>query len=213
MVRSEADAELSHHAARGVFAVDGYGEAEMFFEDLSLLRHGRRSGRMARHHLAGLAEDPWVADAAAGDGDAGDAGVPDHAEDVGDFPDVAGSEDGAIGETSDEIGEHRPARGSHVFLFDGSRVNGRPGVSEFVRSIKETVEMAFRFRRLVKCAAELHGAGDIPWHGFAYGLQDRDAAFGLAEEVSAAAFVFDFFDGTGEVHVDRGERWDFRSDR
>src|SRR5690606_19708891 len=93
---AELDAELAHHAAGAVFAVDGHAQFEVLAEDGPLLGDAGRGRLTPRHHLAGLAEDPRVPDAPTRHADRLHAGVADHPEDVLHLPDVARAEDEAV---------------------------------------------------------------------------------------------------------------------
>src|SRR3954465_11422498 len=70
VVGGEADSELAHHFAGRILAVfeaagDGERELEVLVQGFALLGDGRGGRGISREELAGLAEDPGVADAAA----------------------------------------------------------------------------------------------------------------------------------------------------
>lgn len=203
----EADAELSHHFAGGFFAVaeaagDGEGELEVAFEGGALLGDGGLGGGLACEHLAGLAEDPRVTDAAAGDADRAHSGVADHEEDVFGGPDVAAAEDEFGGVFGAEVFEKGPAAGADVLLLDGAGVHCCEGVAHVVGGVEDGVEVVDHLRGVVEGPADFEGADDVGRDGFADGFQDFDRAFGFGEPVAAAGFLFDLLDGAGEVDVD-----------
>jgi hypothetical protein len=87
----------------------------MLLKHIALLGDGGACGLIAGEHHAGLAEDPGVADASSCDGDGAHAGVGDHAEEVVDIPDVAGSEHNTLGRARHDLTQEVPARGPTYF--------------------------------------------------------------------------------------------------
>ena len=75
------DAEFAHLAAAGFRAVDFFGQAVVFFDHAPLLE---QAGGVGQRQAVGQArtwlENPRIADRAAGDGDAVDAGLAEHVE-------------------------------------------------------------------------------------------------------------------------------------
>src|SRR6185295_9251660 len=126
-------------------------------------------------------------DAPACDGHGRDAGVPDHAEDVADLPDIAGTEDKAVRAALHDAPEQVPAARADVLLLHGAGVDGRPGVPEVERGVENPLQIAGHRRRVIEAAPELDGAGDVRWNSVADGLENLEGALGLGEPVPAAS--------------------------
>src|SRR5262249_40156709 len=118
MVPRELDPELPHHPSRSYLAMQLHGQIEMTDERVALLLERGRSGRLAAHQSAGLAEDPRIADASASDGHGLDAGPFEHREDVLDVPDVARSEHQLVGMSRHQVAQELPLCGAEILLDD-----------------------------------------------------------------------------------------------
>src|SRR5919106_394418 len=106
MVPRELDAELPHRHARLRLAMPRHGKLEMVQENISLFLKGRSAASPVAifpKQRSRLAEDPGIADAAAGNADQAHPGLADHAANILGAPDVARAAD-------DEIASFRAVR-------------------------------------------------------------------------------------------------------
>jgi len=126
------DAELSHVDAGTAGSVELFGKAEVLEHDVALLEErGRRWKGLASGQSPALREDPGVADRAAGDGDAIDAGLVDHVEAVLRGKQVAAAEDRpSRPQVALHFGQEFPAAIADVSLDDGAAVYGDGGDTE-----------------------------------------------------------------------------------
>jgi hypothetical protein len=141
------DAELSHVDTGAVGTVELFGEAEVLKHGVALLEERRGRGeRLAGGEGAALREDPGIADGAAGDGDAIDAGSADHVEAVLRCKQVAAAEDGFGGsEVAFHFGQKVPATVADVALDDGTAMDGDGGDAEGERAFDNLKEVITAF--------------------------------------------------------------------
>ncbi len=176
----------------------------MFEDDVALLEEGGgRREVFAFGESAALIENPGIADRAAGDGDAIDAGLTHHFQAVVRRKEVAAAEDGFVwsGVLLD-FGEELPAAGAVVALDDGAAVDGDGGDAGGEGTVEDGEEVVAAVRRVVEAAAHLHGDGNVSGNGFARAADDFESDGRLAEVKSTPATAENFFHRAAEVDVD-----------
>ena len=197
------DAEPPHHARRKPRAVAGDRKLVVLANDLALLNDGRRSGqRLAGQEGPGVAEDPRIADAAAGYGHAVHAGLQEHALNVINAEDVAAAEDGFVAGAALGGGQEIPVAAARVALphragMDGDRVD-----AELERRVENPQEVLPALGRVVQAAAHLDSHRHVPRNRRAHGPYDLDGCVRRREQEAAAVSSEHLLDRAAEVEVD-----------
>lgn len=183
------------------FGVGGADLVEMFEHDAALFgqRRGRR-GLAALVQGADLPEYPGVADGAAGDDDAVDAGVAETADGGFGAEDVAGTEDGEVGEAFFDFGDAGPVGLAAIFLDDGAAVDGEHVDAVVGGVFADRPEVGFGGGTVVITDADFHEDGGVDEvAGTAECFADE---LRLLHEIAAAGTPQDLGGRAGEVEVD-----------